>query len=159
MLRVKKKKKITRVVFYLLSFFLSFFSMLWIDWWFFFLPPTFCVFLGQRRNFVQLLQVFINENLMRLSHWTDGRTDMQTVGRTDGRTVRRRAALFWATVSFCCCQSLIAKEHMNFSSRTVAEIRSPRSFLFDFINRDLFLFFSSLFLFTFSKAFHSVCRV
>lgn len=40
--------------------------------------------------------------------------------------VESTAALFGATVSFC-CQSLIAKEHINFSSRTGEDLAVPFS--------------------------------
>lgn len=86
-----------------------------------------CKYFQSQCNFVQLLQVFIN-NLMRLfqrtdrgivnyglSHGDDDGDD--DVGDDGSQCLSSTTALFWATVSFC-CQSLIAKEHINFSSRT-----------------------------------------
>lgn len=86
-----------------------------------------CKYFQSQCNFVQLLQVFIN-NLMRLFQRTDrgivnyglSRDDDDgddDVGDDGSQCLSSTTALFWATVSFC-CQSLIAKEHINFSSRT-----------------------------------------
>lgn len=109
-----------------------------------------CKYFQSRCNFVQLLQVFIN-NLMRSLQRTDaGRVKTRTFTwwwwgwwwRGVSVSVKSTAALFWATVSFC-CQSLIAKEHINFSSRTGEDFT--------------FLFICSRGFFPpFSKVFHSV---
>ena len=122
-----------------------------------------CKYFQSRCNFVQLLQVFI-KNLMRSLQRTDaGRVKTRTFTwwwwwwwwwgggggggggwwwRGVSVSVKSTAALFWATVSFC-CQSLIAKEHINFSSRTGDDFT--------------FLFICSCgFLPPFSKVFHSV---
>lgn len=100
-----------------------------------------CRYFQSRCNFVQLLQVFIinnnDDDLMRLFQSVNFHvTTMVTVWWV---SVKFTAALFWATVSFC-CQSLIAKEHIKFSSRT------GEHFNFSFIC--CFTFSSPLFCFT-----------
>lgn len=68
-----------------------------------------------------------------LSH--DGEDEDEEEEEEGSQCLSATTALFGATVSFC-CQSLIAKEHMNFSSRT------GEDFIFLFLcSQDFSLFF------------------